>query len=85
MQIGSLFLYGDNSKMGLKDELLSIKTYKEYAPQREKFRNVLRDREVLEHLNMLYGKGYVGGDIEHGLIEEVYKTSPGHGKRCVGK
>jgi hypothetical protein len=71
--------------MSLKEELLSIKTYKEYEPQREKFRNVVRDKEVMDHLNKLYGKGYVGGDIEHGLIEELYKTPPGHGKRCVGK
>ena len=63
--------------MSLKEELLQIKTYEEYEPQREKFRSVVRDREVLEHLNMLYGKGYIGGDIEHGLIEEVYKTPPG--------
>ena len=65
--------------MSLKEELLQIKTYEEYEPQREKFRSLVRDKEVLEHLNMLYGKGYVGGDIEHGLIEEVYKTPPGKG------
>ena len=64
--------------MSLKEELLQIKTYEEYEPQREKNSEVLLgDKEVLEHLNMLYGKGYVGGDIEHGLIEEVYKTPPG--------
>ena len=45
--------------MSLKEELLQIKTYEEYEPQREKFRSVVRDREVLEHLNMLYGKGYI--------------------------
>ena len=49
--------------MSLKEELLQIKTYEEYEPQREKFRSIVRDKEVLEHLNMLYGKGYVGGDI----------------------
>ena len=42
--------------MSLKEELLQIKTYEEYEPQREKFRSVVRDREVLEHLNMLYEK-----------------------------
>lgn len=62
--------------MSLKEEFLQIKTYEEYEPQREKFRSIVRDKEVLEHLNMLYGEGYVGGDIEHGLIEEVYKTPP---------
>lgn len=71
--------------MSLKEELLRIKTYKEYEPQRERFRNVVRDKEVMAHLDMLYGKGYVGGDIEHGLLEEVYKTPPGQGKRCVGR
>lgn len=71
--------------MSLKEELLQIKTYEEYEPQREKFRSVVRDREVLEHLNMLYGKGYIGGDIEHGLIEEAYKTPPGKGKQRIGR
>lgn len=42
--------------MSLKEELLQIKTYEEYEPQREKFRSLVRDKEVLEHLNMLYGK-----------------------------
>ena len=71
--------------MSLKEELLQIKTYEEYEPQREKFRSLVRDKEVLEHLNMLYGKGYVGGDIERGLIEEVYKTPPGQGKQRIGR
>ena len=57
--------------MSLKEELLQIKTYEEYEPQREKFRSLVRDKEVLEHLNMLYGKGY--------------KTPPGQGKQRIGR
>ena len=39
--------------MSLKEELLQIKTYEEYEPEKEKLRSVVRDREVLEHLNLL--------------------------------
>ena len=46
--------------MSLKEEFLQIKTYEEYEPQREKFRSLVRDKEVLAHLDKLYGKGYVG-------------------------
>ena len=71
--------------MSLKEEFLQIKTYEEYEPQREKFRSLVRDKEVLAHLDKLYGKVYVGGDIEHGLIEEVYKTPLGQGKQRIGR
>ena len=71
--------------MSLKEEFLKIETQAEYDMRKEKFRDLPKDEEVLAHLDKLYGKGYVGGDIEHGLIEEVYKTPPGQGKQRIGR
>ena len=70
--------------MSLKEELLKIETQAEYDLKREKFRDLLEDEEVQAHLKAIHGKGYVCGDPK-GFIGELYKTPPGHGKRCVGK
>ncbi len=40
----------------------------------EKFRNLKFDKEMIAHLSKLMGECYVGGDIQNGVIEEVYST-----------
>lgn len=59
--------------MSLKADFLKIKSYEEFNEQREKFKDLKYDEEVLNHMDKLFGNGYVGGDIENGLIEEVQK------------
>ena len=59
--------------MNLKEDFLKIKSYDEFDRQREKFKDLKNDEEVLDHLDKIFGECYVGGDIEKGLIEEVKK------------
>jgi hypothetical protein len=71
--------------MSLKDEFLKLKTYEEYDAVRDKFRSLAMDEDVAKHYDEIFGKCYVGGDIKNGLIEELYKTPPGKGKRIIGR
>ncbi len=61
--------------MSLKEEFLKISTYEEYDKRREEFRNLVRDKEVLNHLNELYPT-LDNSDFENGIITEVYKKHP---------
>lgn len=60
--------------MSLKAEFLKVKSYEEFDEQREKFKDLKYDKEVIKHMDELFGNGYVGGDIKNGLIEEVKKN-----------
>ncbi|MBR4026309.1 MAG: hypothetical protein IKJ01_01955 [Lachnospiraceae bacterium] len=64
--------------MSLREEFLQIKTKEEFKEKREKFRELKFDKELIEHESNLFGECYVGGDIENGLIEEVYPDKSGH-------
>lgn len=68
--------------MTLKEEFLSIKSYEEYKTVKRKYDDLPLDDEVLAHLNFLFGECYVGGDIENGRIEEVYKSRE---KKTIGR
>ena len=54
----------------LKDEFLKLRTYEEFDRNRNKFKGLKPDKEVLNHCNVLFGKCYVGGDIKHGITED---------------
>ena len=56
--------------MNLKDEFLKIKTYDEFDKNRNKFKALKLDKEVLNHYDEIFGKGYVGGDIKNGITED---------------
>ena len=62
--------------MSLREEFLKIKTKEEFLKEREKFRNLKFDKELMDHHNKLFGECYIGGDISKGVIEEVYKHNP---------
>ena len=60
--------------MSLREEFLKIKSTEEFMEKKEKFRNLKFDKEMITHLSKLMGECYVGGDIQNGVIEEVYST-----------
>lgn len=60
--------------MSLKEDFMKIKSYEEFDKQREKFKDLQYDKEILNHMNEIFGECYVGGDIRNGLIEEVRKN-----------
>lgn len=60
--------------MTQKERLLSINNYEEYLKQRESFKGLKPDKEVVAHLSKIFPKV---SDTK----EELYKTPPQAGKR----
>lgn len=59
--------------MSLREEFLKLKSKDEFFKNREKFRNLKFDKELMEHQSKLFGECYVGGEISNGVIEEANK------------
>lgn len=59
--------------MSLREEFLNITSKEEFIEKRGMFRDLKFDKELMEHQSKLFGECYVGGDIQNGVIEEVYK------------
>ncbi len=55
--------------MTLKEKFLQIKTYKEFNEQRELFKKLKPDKEIIEHLSKITPKS-------PNPPEELYKTVP---------
>jgi hypothetical protein len=65
--------------MTQKERLLAINNYEEYLKQRESFKGLKPDKEVVAHLSKIFPKV---SDTK----EELYKTPPQAGKkRSIGR
>ncbi len=64
--------------MTAKEKFLAIETYEEFDQNREEFRGLKFDQEVLDHMAKIFPKPYGGK-------EELYKTPLGKGKRIIGQ
>lgn len=58
--------------MTAKEKLLQMKTYKEFDENREFFKDLKPDKEIIEHLSKITPKS-------SNPQEELYKTPPSQG------
>ena len=61
-----------------KEKLLQMKTYEEFDKNRDKFKGLKVDPEIIAHLSKITPKS-------PNPPEELYKTPPGKGPRSIGR
>jgi len=60
----------------VKEKFLATKTYEEFDKNRESFKGLEFDQDVLDHMDKIFPKCYGGK-------EELYKTPPQPGKKKI--